>query len=176
MNRTHSFSLAGALAALAILLPAGGTAQPNAPTPGASEARTTASVTLVLVSSLPAGPGAENARATIMRRATSQPQNLILVTRSTTAADLTNAISALFNSRRRQGDVITRDMQARIAPVDQALPADTAHRARSANAERPRNLRLAERQLTLLRNARSRHIEGVGTYPARVIGLGALRD
>lgn len=149
-----------------------------------SAARGTSSVTLVLVPSLP--PGAEEARAVIFRRARQNPQNVILVTRATAAADLTAAIAALFNSRRGQGDVIDRDMMARIAPAAAAPRDETAGSLAaggdSASAKTPprtstgRNVAEAERQLSMLRTAPATLVEGVGTYPVRVVRLARLRE
>ena len=147
-------------------------------------ARATSSVTLMLVPSLPSG--AEEARAVIFRRARQNPQNVILVTRATTASDLNAAIAALFNSRRGQGDVIERDMMARIAPAA-AVPRETAagslaparDSAEPRSAPRPstrRNIVEAERQLSMLRTAPTTHVEGVGSYPARVVRLARLRQ
>lgn len=147
-------------------------------------ARGTSSVTLVLVPSLP--PGAEEARAVIMRRARQNPQNVILVTSATTAADLTQAVAALFNSRRGQGDDIDRDMLARIAPAhvapretpsgSLAVDRDSVPPASTPRSTKPRNLVEAERQLSMLRTAPRVTVEGVGSHPARVVRLGRLRQ
>ena len=147
----------------------------------ARTARGTSSVTLVLVPSLP--PGAEDARAVILRRARTNPQNVILVTSATTAADLTQAVAALFNSRHKQGDDIGSDMMARVAPAGaressrRLAPASDSGAVTSAprRSER-RNPDEAARQLAMLRTAPATHVEDVGTYPARVVRLGRLRQ
>jgi len=146
----------------------------------ATAVRGTSSVTLVLVPSLP--DGAEDARAVVFRRARQNPQNVILVTSATTAADLTHAVAALFNSRRGQGDEIDRDLMARIAPAGvapaRALP--TAQDSAAAGAAPPtpprRNVVEAERQLSMLRTAPVMYVDGVGAYPVRVVRLGRLRQ
>lgn len=217
----HSLPAVFALAALALALPAGADAQrvrgvvtvgPSGGEPGtvttsraparglpdeglegsrvpALPARAASSVTLVLVPSLP--PDADGASAVIMRRASTNPQNVILVTSATTAADLTTAVAALFNSRRKQGDAIDRDLLALVAPA--AVPAANAPPAEvtdarqlaawdSTSARRPhqapksRSVAEAERQLAMLRTAPSVDVAGVGTYPARVVKLGRLRQ
>src|SRR5687768_3579673 len=76
--------------------------------------------TLMLVESL----GYAGARAVVVRRPGEMPNNIILVTRATTPADLANAASALIISRRNRGERVDREIRALIgAPPVSTVPA-----------------------------------------------------
>ena len=84
--------------------------------------------TLMLVDTLP-GP---NARAVVIRRPGDLPNNIILVTRSTSPAELAKAVAALTFSRRTRGDDVDREMRTTIlatVPVADAKPTPNERRA-----------------------------------------------
>ena len=86
--------------------------------------------TLVLVDTLPA-PGSANAGAVLIRRPGGRPNNIILVTRSTTPRDLSKAVTALAFSRRNQGDKVEREMRTAIlrSPATNETPTGDDRRA-----------------------------------------------
>ena len=56
----------------------------------------------------------------ILRDPAATPQNYILVTEATTAADLAKAIALLQRARRTTGDALDRGMRAYITAADPA--------------------------------------------------------
>lgn len=102
---------------------------------------------IVLVDELPF----PNAKAVVVRRKDMKPQNLVLVTRQTSPDDLTRAMGALFSSRSHKGDQISSDL---VAPVPPGIL-----------AKHTRDYPQAVKDLTELRSARPRFIEGVGSRP-----------
>ena len=131
--------------------------------------------TLMLVDDL----GPSDARAVVIRRPGDMPNNIILVTRTTTAADLASAASALIGSRRNRGDTVDREMRALIGatPVG-APPASRKRRASDSAGSLERSaavgggsVALAARDLQRLRRAPEFSIPGVGHGPALVIRM-----
>lgn len=102
-----------------------------------------------------------NSRAVVVRRKEMKPQNLVLVTKETLPADLTRAITVLFNSRSRRGDQVSVDLIAPIAAN------------RSTTPSRDHDQAVAD--LAALRTARPRFIEGVGSRPVVYSHLRAAR-
>ena len=102
---------------------------------------------IVLVDELPFA----EARAVVVRRKDMKPANVVLVTRSTSPADLSRAMAALSSSRRTKGDQVSSDM---VAPI-----------AASRSTRKSRDHSQALIDLQALRTARPRFIEGVGSRP-----------
>lgn len=124
--------------------------------------------TLVLVDSL-AGP---NARAVVIRRPGGLPNNIILVTRATSAADLAKAVTALAFSRRNKGDSVEREMRTTI--VASTPPAASGNHRSSAppTAAKPtRDERRAEADLRRLPLAPAFTIAGIARGPAIMIRM-----
>ena len=130
--------------------------------------------TLMLVDDL----GSSDARAVVIRRPGEMPNNIILVTRSTTAAELAGAVTALINSRRNRGDQVDREMRALIGATPVGTPPASAKRG-TANAagvsHRPATRSpsegLAASDLQRLRAAPDFAIAGIGHGPALVIRM-----
>ena len=114
--------------------------------------------TLMLVDSLER----PTARAMVIRRPGELPNNIILVTRATTPADLARAVSALIGSRISKGDRVDREIRAFIAPVSESNHKPTRDHLRAAG-----DLRRLER-------APGFAIAGLATGPAVVIRLRPL--
>ena len=114
--------------------------------------------TVVLVDSL----AVADARAIVIRRGGSAPNNIILVTRTTTPTELSKAVVALDFSRRNQGDKVDREMRT-IIRASAETPA----------ARPTRNDQRAARDLRRLENAPPFSIAGVARGPAIVIRMAA---
>jgi hypothetical protein len=114
--------------------------------------------TLMLVESI----DHPTARVLLIRRPGDVPNNIILVTRSTTPADLAKAVSALITSRRTQGDFVQREMRAFVTPKA-ATPRPTSSERRAAA------------DLRRLPLHPSFDVEGIGRGPALVIRLPASK-
>jgi hypothetical protein len=166
-----------ALAAVLALSHAPRTSDAQAPAP-ASRSRTwndPAIATLMLVDDL----GSSDARAIVIRRPGDMPNNIVLVTRTTSAAELASAVSALITSRRSRGDQVDREIRALIG----ATPRGTLPAAISGGATRPgaparssvakglRSEPLAAADLHRLRAAPEFTIPGIGRGPALVIRM-----
>ena len=129
--------------------------------------------TLMLVDDI--GP---EARAVVIRRPGTLPNNIILVTKSTTPKDLATAVSSLMTSRTNRGDVVDREMRALIGAKPQgAPPASRRGSASSASSRTDRgdspSVRMAAADLQRLRSAPEFSIPGVGHGPALVIRMKA---
>jgi hypothetical protein len=109
-------------------------------------------VTIALVPDL----GNSEARAVIIRRSKLRPQNIILVTARTEAADLTKAVNALVRARNLLGDSLPRDMKAFITP------------AKSKPQQPSRDTQQAAIDLRRLATLPPSLVNGVGTYPALI--------
>jgi hypothetical protein len=112
--------------------------------------------TLILVDSLP-GP---NARAVVIRRPGDMPNNIILVTRSTSPAELAKAVAALTFSRRNKGDDVDREMRTTIVATTPA-----------ADAKPTPNERRAEADLRRVVLASEFAVRGIARGPAIVIRM-----
>ena len=160
MSITKCFML---IAALALLAPGVGaqradaSSRPTSVGPGVGGTNT---VTFVLVPSL----RVDSAAAIVVRRAAHAPQNIVLVTRETQAADLVAALTMLNRSRRSKGDSLTLEMRALIP------------RANEHQASRSRNYQMAVTNLERLRTAHARPVAGVGTFPAVTATLSSVRS
>ena len=150
MSIMRGLMLTAALVALPPLLQAQAPSRGGRAPEAIADSTSANTVTFVLVQSL----GVDTAGAIVVRRPTHRPQNIILVTRATTAADLVTAVAILDRSRRAKGDSLSLEMRA-IIP-----------RANDASSRRSRNYGQAEANLASLRAAGARRIPGVGTYPA----------
>jgi hypothetical protein len=129
--------------------------------------------TLMLVDDI--GP---DARAIVIRRPGDVPNNIILVTRSTTPRDLATAVSSLITSRANRGDVVDREMRALIGAKPQtgrpaSKPGTASAPAPRATSDDSPSVRLAAADLTRLRAAPEFSIAGVGHGPALVIRMKA---
>jgi len=119
--------------------------------------------TLVLVDSL-AGP---NARAVVIRRPGDLPNNIILVTRSTSAADLSKAVTALAFSRRNKGDRVDREMRTTIVASTPLAASGKRGKGAPPTAAKPtRDDRRAEADLRRLPLAPAFTIAGIARGPA----------
>ena len=127
-----------------------------------------ATATLVLVDSL----AGSNVRAVVIRRPGGLPNNIILVTRSTSAPDLSKAVTALAFSRRNKGDRVDREMRTTIV-ASNPLAASGKHRsAAPPTAARPtRDDRRAEADLRRLPLAPAFTIAGIARGPAIAIRM-----
>jgi hypothetical protein len=132
--------------------------------------------TLMLVDDL----GPSDARAVVIRRPGDLPNNIILVTRSTTAADLADAVTALIASRRNRGDQVDREMRALIGATPVGTPPASAKRGAGngagptkRTATRSPSEGLSARDLKRLRSAPDFAIAGIGHGPAIVIRMKA---
>jgi hypothetical protein len=127
--------------------------------------------TLVLVEDL----GQPGAHAVVVRRPGELPNNIILVTRSTTPAELATAATALINSLRNRGDKVEREMRAFIGAIPVGAPPPVARAATGSDSGRPaartRSERLAASDLARLRRAPEFTIPGVARGPALVIRM-----
>jgi hypothetical protein len=130
--------------------------------------------TLMLVESL----GYADARAVVVRRPGDAPNNIILVTRATTPADLAHAASALITSRRSRGDNVDREIRALIGappvdgvPVPDGRRPEVATAKRAAGAPPSRSEQRAAADLARLGAAPVFTIPGVGRGPALVIRM-----
>ena len=130
--------------------------------------------TLMLVDDL----GSSDARAVVIRRPGEMPNNIILVTRSTTASELADAVAALINSRRNRGDQVDREIRALIGATPVGTPPASAKRnagkqtgATSRPATRSPSEGLAASDLQRLRAAPDFAIAGIGHGPALVIRM-----
>jgi hypothetical protein len=104
------------------------------------------------------------ARATVIRRPVAGvTQEIILVTRATTAHDLAKAISTLIFSRNRQGASVTQEMRAHV-------PANPKPSARLSADERR-----AGADLKRLSSAKIADVQGVGRGPAIAVSLAPVR-
>src|SRR5687767_14282444 len=84
--------------------------------------------TLMLVDTLPG----TNARAVVIRRPGDLPNSLILVSRSTSPAELAKAVAALTCSRKHRGDEVDREMRTTIVastPAPDTKPTPNQRRA-----------------------------------------------
>jgi hypothetical protein len=129
--------------------------------------------TLMLVDDI--GP---DARAIVIRRPGNLPNNIILVTRSTTPKDLATAVSSLITSRANRGDVVDREMRALIGAKPQSAKPGSKRGAASATTPRADtgdspSVRLAAADLQRLRSAPEFSIPGIGHGPALVIRMKA---
>ncbi len=128
--------------------------------------------TLMLVDDL----GRADARAVVIRRPGDMPNNIILVTRATTAADLATAATALIQSRHSRGDVVEREIRALIGAAPKGTrPGDAKPRGDNPSPV-PRHSSspsegLAARDLQRLRRAPAFSIAGIGRGPALVIRM-----
>src|SRR5215210_3476787 len=91
--------------------------------------------TLMLVDDL----GRTDARAVVIRRPGDLPNNIILVTHTTTAANLANAASALIHSRRSRGDAVDREIGALIGATPVGSPPAGAKKGTGSPAEARRS-------------------------------------
>ena len=130
--------------------------------------------TLMLVEDL----GHAEARAVVIRRPGDMPNNIILVTRSTTPADLATAVSALIASRRNRGDQVDREIRALIGATPVGPPPARATRSAAdsggtgrARARPSPSAALAASDLARLRAAPAFAIPGIGHGPALVIRM-----
>ena len=101
-------------------------------------------------------------RAIVVRRPAGQvSQDFILVSASTSAADLARAVATLMFSRHTQGASVHREMRAEIsaAPVN--------------NQQKTADLQRAARDLARLPRAHAVNIKGVGHGPAIAIAVTA---
>ena len=114
--------------------------------------------TLILVDELPA-PASASSAAVVVRRPGEPPNNIILVTPSTSPRDLAQAVTALAFSRRRQGDQVTREMRTAVA----AQP--------SKRGPATRDDRRADADLRRLRAAPEFSVPGIARGPALVIRM-----
>ena len=172
---TTAAHLALIAALITVVTPSTAPAQASA---SAQKSRTWADprvATLMLVDDL----GASDARAVVIRRPGEMPNNIILVTRSTTGAELASAVGALIASRRNRGDQVDSEIRALIGatPVG-TLPApakrstaSAAAGAASRSATRSPSEGLAAYDLKRLRAAPDFAIAGIGHGPALVIRM-----
>jgi len=129
--------------------------------------------TLMLVDDL----GGSDARAVVIRRPGEMPNNIILVTRATTAAELADAVTALITSRRNRGDQVDREMRALIGATPVGTPPASVKRgvanagATKRAATRSPSEGLAANDLKRLRAAPDFAIAGIGHGPALVIRM-----
>ena len=87
--------------------------------------------TLLLVDQLPA-PASTNTAAVVIRRPGEPPNNIILVTRTTSPRDLSRAVTALAFSRRNQGDSVQREMRTAVLAGPQGATPATPDDRRAA--------------------------------------------
>jgi hypothetical protein len=134
--------------------------------------------TLMLVDDL----GPSDARAVVIRRPGELPNNIILVTRSTTATDLAHAVSALITSRRSRGDAVEREIRALIGatPIGTLPTAARRSSAKStAGTAKPGKRSPSEAQaasdLERLPRAPEFGIAGIGHGPSLVIRMSDKR-
>ena len=120
--------------------------------------------TLMLVDRLPA-PGSANSGAVLVRRPGDPPNNIIIVTHSTSARELAQAVTALAFSRRRQGDQVPREMRTAVAAVQSNPGAPTR------DDRRVRDERRAEADLRRLRLAPEFDIPGLARGPAVMVRM-----
>lgn len=131
--------------------------------------------TLMLVDDI----GQSDARAVVIRRPGEMPNNIILVTRSTTAAELASAVGALIVSRRNRGDQVDREIRALIGATPVGTPPASAKRSAGTAvgakgrpaAKRSPSDGLAAADLQRLRAAPDFTILGIGHGPALVIRM-----
>ena len=127
--------------------------------------------TLMLVEDL----GPTDARAVVIRRPGELPNNIILVTRSTTPAELATAASALIHSHRSRGDVVDREIRALIGATPVGTPPGGGRKSGTATGGTRRSagpsVALAAQDLERLRRAPEFSIAGVGHGPALVIRM-----
>ena len=103
--------------------------------------------------------GAPDARALVIRRPGDLPNNIILVTRQTTAAELAKAVTAIIASRRSQGDHVDREMRTIVTAVDPRKHKPSRDEGR------------AKADLNRLQYAPEFRIDGIGRGPAIVIRM-----
>ena len=156
-----------------------GTVRPGITQPGGAARKTRtwtdpAIATRMLVDAL----GYADARAVVIRRPGEMPNNIILVTRATTPAELAHAASALIISRRSRGDQVDREIRALIgAPPVRTIPAPArrgpvAGGGATRQAGKPSgSARQAASDLQRLRSAPVFTIAGIGRGPALVIRM-----
>jgi hypothetical protein len=127
--------------------------------------------TLMLVDDL----GPTDARAVVIRRPGELPNNIILVTRSTTPADLATAASALIHSHRSRGAVVDREIRALIGATPVGTPPGGGRKGGAATpgtkGSAGPSVALAASDLQRLRRAPEFSIAGVGHGPALVIRM-----
>ena len=111
--------------------------------------------TILLVDSL----DTPSARALVIRRPGDLPNNIIVVTRATTARELSKAVTAIIASRRSKGDRVDREMRTIITA------------AASSRSKPSRDETRAATDLRRLRNAPYFAVHGVGRGPAIVIRM-----
>lgn len=113
-----------------------------------------ASVTVVLMASLPPG-----ARVVVQRGHGGRSRNLILLTEGSTALDLATGLDVLRALRARDGEEVDRARRVSIGATDEA------------RVLRPARLRELESQLQRLRTAQARDVSDLGSVRAIVIVL-----
>ena len=155
----------------AMLIP---TAVHSQPAPASAQSRSWSDpriATLMLVEDL----GPTDARAVVIRRPGELPNNIILVTRSTTPAELATAASALIHSHRNRGSVVDREIRALIGATPIGAPPAGAKKNGAASGGTRRSagpsVALAASDLQRLRRAPEFSIAGVGHGPALVIRM-----
>ena len=127
--------------------------------------------TLMLVEDL----GPTDARAVVIRRPGELPNNIILVTRSTTPADLATAASALIHSHQSRGAAVDREIRALIGATPVGAPPAGGKKGGAATAGSRRSagpsVALAASDLERLLRAPEFSIAGIGHGPALVIRM-----
>ena len=151
---SHAFRIA---ISIVLLLPFDAAAQSSPRDPIISRWSDPAIATVVLVDTLP-GP---EARAIVIRRGGDAPNNIILVTRSTSPADLSRAVTALAFSRRSKGDRVDREMRTTITASANVTSKPTSDERRAA------------RDLHRLKVAPDFSIQGIARGPAIAIRMAA---
>ncbi len=174
----HSIPTIGARLALLVtiigtIVPAAMLAQSATRAPQSRSWADPAIATLMLVDDL----GKADARAVVIRRPGPMPNNIVLVTRSTTPAELAHAVATLIASRRSRGDGVEREMRALIGAAPPSAPPRAVRSSGSsgkggATAAKPTPSQiLATSDLKRLLAAPDFAIPGVGRGPALVIRM-----